>query len=241
MFLKYVNTIEYVYFASSYYIYIFIHAKNSYWYGFQKYSCPALALAAIGGKNKACSGGNGGTTLQNKGCVGSCGNGWRRVFWQLIPRKWKYEPICQFKLSVLLCILCKCNCRRSISQCKSATQFAPQKYVSLITEKFPKEEGGQWPTSVTHFAKVTYLRPPPTRLFHSPTLRRLGLCCDRSEPPRGRDVEQSSPRPDWIQNRQAHPGGRSQKLPPEAEQTRSDASVLWCQNPGECQNVSLHG
>ena len=39
-----------------------------------KYSCPALALAAIGGKNKACSGGNVGTTLQNKGCVGSCGN-----------------------------------------------------------------------------------------------------------------------------------------------------------------------
>ena len=27
MFLTYVNTIEYVYFASSYYIYIFIHAK----------------------------------------------------------------------------------------------------------------------------------------------------------------------------------------------------------------------
>ena len=75
MFLKYVNTIEYVYFASSYYIYIFIHAKNSYWYGFQEYSCPALALAAIGGKNKAFSGGNGGTTLQNKGCIGSCGNG----------------------------------------------------------------------------------------------------------------------------------------------------------------------
>ena len=39
---------------------------NSYWYGCQKYSCPTLALAAIGGKNKACSGGNGGTTLQNK-------------------------------------------------------------------------------------------------------------------------------------------------------------------------------
>ena len=116
------------------------------------------------------------------------------------------------------CCSCKCNCRKSSSHCKSATQFAPQKYVSLITEKFPKEEGGQWPTSVTHFAKVTYLRPP-TRLFHSPTLRRLGLCCDRSKPPRGRDVEQSSPRPDWIQNRQAHPGGRSQKLPPEAEQT----------------------
>ena len=103
-------------------------------------------------------------------------------FWQLISRKWKYEPIRQFKLSVLLCILCKCNCRRSISHCKSATQFAPQKWVSLITEKFPKEEGGQWPTSLTHFAKVTYLRPP-TRLFHSPTLRRLGLCCDRSKSP----------------------------------------------------------
>ena len=81
-----------------------------------------------------------------------------------------------------VCILCTCNCRRSSSHCKSATQFAPQKYVSLITEKFPKEEGGQWPASVTHFAKVTYLRPPPTRLFHSPTLRRLGLCCDRSKP-----------------------------------------------------------
>ena len=147
---------------------------------------------------------------------------WRRVFWQLISsilisRKWEYEPIRQFKLSVLLCILCKCNCRRSSSHCKSVTQFAPQKCVSLITEKFPNEEGGQWPASVTHFAKVTYLRPP-TRLFHSPTLRGLGLCCDRSKPPRGRDVEQSSPRPDWIQNRQAHPGGRSQKLPPEAEQ-----------------------
>ena len=140
-----------------------------------------------------------------------------KVFWQLISRKWEYEPIRQFELSVLLCILCKCNCRRNSSHCKSATQFAPQKYVSLITEKFPKEEGGQWPTSVTHFAKVTYLRPP-TRLFHSPTLRRLGLCCDRSKPPRGIDVEQSSPRPDWIQNSQAHPAGRSQKLPPEAEQ-----------------------
>ena len=143
-------------------------------------------------------------------------------FWQLIrsmfiSRKWEYEPIRQFKLSVLLCILCKCNCRRSSSHCKSATQFAPQKCVSLITEKFPKEEGGQWPTSVTHFAKMTYLRPP-TRLFHSPSLRRLGLWRDRSKHPWGRDVEQSSPRPDWIQNRQAHPGGRSQKLPPEAEQ-----------------------
>ena len=143
-------------------------------------------------------------------------------FWQLISsmfisRKWEYEPIRQFKLSVLLCILCKCNCRRSSSHCKSATQFAPQKCVSLITEKFPKEEGGQWPTSVTHFAKMTYLRPP-TRLFHSPSLRRLGLWRDRSKHPWGRDVEQSSPRPDWIQNRQAHPGVRSQKLPPEAEQ-----------------------
>ena len=199
---------------------------NSYWYGFQKYSCPALVLAAIGDKNKACSGGNGGTTLQNKGCVGSCGNGCKCddvFFWQLISRKWKYEPIRQFKLSVLLCILCECNCRRSISHCKSATQFAPQKCVSLITKKFPKEEGGQWPTSVTHFSKVTYLRPP-TRLFHSPTLRRLGLCCNRSKSPRARDVEQSSPRPDWIQNRQAHPGGRSQKLPPEAEQL-SNASL----------------
>ena len=120
--------------------------------------------------------------------VGSCGckcdDG---IFWQLISsmfisRKWEYEPIGQFRLSVLLCILCKCNCRRSSSHCKSATRFAPQKWVSLITEKFPKEEGGQWPTSLTHFAKVTYLRPP-TRLFHSPTLRRLGLCCDRSKPP----------------------------------------------------------
>ena len=159
-------------------------------------------------------------------------------FWQLISRKWKYEPICQFKLSVLLCILCKCNCRRSISHCKSATQFAPQKCVSLITEKFPKEEGVQWPTSMTHFAKVTYLRPP-TRLFHSPTLRRLGLCCDRSKSPRGRDVEQSSPRPDWIQNRQAHPGGRSQKLPPEAEQIRvcdssSDPHGPLIANPSGC-------
>ena len=34
----------------------------------QKYSCPSLALAAICGKNKACSGGYGGTTLQNKAC-----------------------------------------------------------------------------------------------------------------------------------------------------------------------------
>ena len=29
---------------------------------------PTLALAAIYGKNKACSGGNGGTTLQTKAC-----------------------------------------------------------------------------------------------------------------------------------------------------------------------------
>ena len=144
---------------------------------------------------------------------------WRRqlISSMFISRKWEYEPIRQFKLSVPLCILCKCNCRRSCSHCKSATQFAPQKCVSLITEKFPKEEGGQWPTSVTHFAKMTYLRPR-TRLFHSPTLRRLGLCCDRSLSPRGRDVEQSSPRPDWNQNKQAHPGGRSQKLPSEAAQ-----------------------
>ena len=101
--------------------------------------------------------------------------------------------------------------RRSVSHYKSATQFAPQ--------------GGQWPTSVTHFAKVTYLRPP-TRLFHSPTLRRLVFWCDRSKSPRGRDVEQSSPRPDWIQNRQAHPGGRSQKLPPEAEQSDFQRKVF---------------
>ena len=150
---------------------------------------------------------------------------WQRqlISSMFISRKWEYNPIRQFKLSALLCILCKCNCRRSSSHCKSATQFAPQKCFSLITEKFPKEEGGQWPTWVTHFAKVTYLCPR-TRLFHSPTLRRLGLCCDRSKPPRGRDVEQSSPYPDWIQNRQAHPGGRSQKLPPEAEQTQCQ----WC-------------
>ena len=169
------------------------------------------------------------TTFQNKawqlGASVAAGANVTKVFWQLISRKWEYEPIRQFELSVLLCILCKCNCRRNSSHCKSATQFAPQKYVSLITEKFPKEEGGQWPTSVTHFAKVTYLRPP-TRLFHSPTLRRLGLCCDRSKPPRGIDVEQSSPRPDWIQNSQAHPAGRSQKLPPEAEQTSEELTQL---------------
>ena len=168
---------------------------NSYYiqYGFQKYSCPALALATIGGENKACSGGHGGTTLQNKAwgaSVTAGANVTTVFFWQLVSsmfilRKWEYEPIRQFKLSVLLCILCKCNCRRSSSHCKSSTQFAPQKCVPLITEKFPKEEGGQWPTSVTHFAKVTYLRPR-TRLFHSPTLRRLGLCCDRSKPPRQR-------------------------------------------------------
>ena len=115
-----------------------------------------------------------------------------------ISQKWEYEPIRQFKLSVLLCILCKCNCRRSSAHCKSATQFAPQKCVSLITQKFPKEEGGQWPTSVTHFAKVTYLRPR-TRLFHSPT-----LCADSGSAAiglstRGKNMEQSSPRPDWIQ------------------------------------------
>ena len=156
-----------------------------------KYSCPTLALAAICGKNKACSGGAGGTTLQNKAC------GTRR-YWAAGANvtttthklyvhitKWEYEPIRQFKLSVLLCILCKCNCRRRSSHCKSATQFAPQKCISLITDKFPKEEGGRWPTSVTHFGKVTYLRPR-TRLFHSATLRRLGLCCDRSKPPRQR-------------------------------------------------------
>ena len=181
-----------------------------------------IALAAIGGKSKPALVGYGGTTFQNKawqlGASVAAGANVTKVFWQLISRKWEYEPIRQFELSVLLCILCKCNCRRNSSHCKSATQFAPQKYVSLITEKFPKDKGGQWPTSVTHFAKVTYLRPP-TRLFHSPTLRRLGLCCDRSKPPRGIDVEQSSPRPDWIQNSQAHPAGRSQKLPPEAEQS----------------------
>ena len=27
----------------------------------------------------------------------------------------------------------------------------------------------------------------------------------------------------------------------ERRSTRRDASSLWCQNPGECQNVSLHG
>ena len=129
---------------------------------------------------------------QSLGRVGDCGCKcddffffWQLVSFMFILRKWEYEPIRQFKLSVLLCILCKCNCRRSSSHCKSSTQFAPQKCVPLITEKFPKEEGGQWPTSVTHFAKVTYLRPR-TRLFHSPTLRRLGLCCDRSKPPRQR-------------------------------------------------------
>ena len=182
---------------------------NSYWFGFQKYSCPALALAAIGGKNKACSGGNGGTRSQNKACWDAsvaAGANVTRFFLTTHKLIREYEPIRQFKLSVLLCILCKCNCRRSSSHCKSATQFAPQKCVSLITEKFPKEEGGQWlnwvpapaasnevrprnqssqwPTSVTH-AKVTYLRPR-TRLFHSATLRRLGLCCDRSKPPRQR-------------------------------------------------------
>ena len=168
---------------------------NSYWYGFQKYSCPASALAAIGGKNKACSGGNGGTTLQNKAWGASIAAGANVTTVFLTTHKlyihitkegiWTnttIQVICAF---ILVCILCTCNCRRSRSHCKSATQFAPQKCVSLITEKFPKEEGGQWPTSVTHFAKVTYLRPR-TRLFHSPSLRRLGLCCDRSKPPRQR-------------------------------------------------------
>ena len=90
------------------YEYVFF---NSYWNGFQKYSCPALALAAIGGENKACSGGNSGTTLQNKpwgasvaaGANSECDDGF---FWQLISsmfisRKWEYEPIRQFKLFVL--------------------------------------------------------------------------------------------------------------------------------------------
>ena len=141
-----------------------------------KYSCPALALAAIVGKDKACSGGNnGGTTLQNKAWSPSVAAGANVTADCFTTHKlyvhimmWEYEPIRQFKLSVLLCILCKCNCRRLSSHCITVTQFAPQKYVSLITDKFPKEEEGQWPTSVTHFAELTYLRPR-TRLFQSPT------------------------------------------------------------------------
>ena len=90
---------------------------------------------------------------------------WRRIFLTahkpyVHTTKWEYEPICQFKLSVLLCILCKCNCRRRSSHCESATpgvRRSSQKCVYLITEKFPEEEGGQWPTSVTLFAEVTYL------------------------------------------------------------------------------------
>ena len=49
------------------------------------------------------------------------------------------------------CCSCKCNCRKSSSHCKSAMQFASQKYVSLITEKFLKKEAAndllQWPNS----------------------------------------------------------------------------------------------
>ena len=132
---------------------------------------------------------------------------------------------------MLLCILCKCNCRRRSSQCKSATQFAPQKCVSLITEKFLKKKAAndllQWPTSLKWhiFAHVLDCSiVPPCAVWGSAA---IGLS------PRGRDVDQSSPRPDWNQNRQAHPGGRSQKLPPEAEQTELESHTMQCQNqPG---------
>ena len=92
--------------------------------------------------------------------------------------------------------LCKCNCRRSISHCKSATQSAPQKCVSLLITEAANDLL-QWPTSPKWHIFAHHLLDCSI----APPCADLGLCCDRSKPPRGRDVEQSSPRPDWIQNR----------------------------------------
>ena len=55
----------------------------------------------------------------------------------------------------------------------------------------------QWPTSPKWHIFAHHLLDCSI----APPCADLGLCCDRSKPPRGRDVEQSSPRPDWIQNR----------------------------------------
>ena len=51
----------------------------------------------------------------------------------------------------------------AVRTAKSATHFALQKCVSSSPGKFP-EEGNQWPTSVTHFAEVAYLRPRTDQL-----------------------------------------------------------------------------
>ena len=119
-------------------------------------TCPALPLAAIVGKNKACSGGRGGTILQNKpwqsasvAWVGCCGCKCDDGFFDNSQALCSYHEsgnMNQYANSSYLRFyvsLCKCNCRRRSTHCTSATQFAPQKCVSLITEKFPKEEGGQ--------------------------------------------------------------------------------------------------
>ena len=71
---------------------------------------------------------------------------------------------------------------RSAESCRARNPGVPACFVRRRNGGRQRNQPSQWPTSVTHFAKVTYLRPP-TRLFYSPTLRRLGLCCDRSKPP----------------------------------------------------------
>ena len=132
-------------------------------------SCPNLALVTICGKNKACSGGNGGTTFQNKAC------GARRypgvgtelrvemwlfdfvIFWQLIGSMFisRSGNMNQYANSNYLCLCVSCvnvivedGVRTAKVRCRSShRKSASLKSPRNCLKKKAANDLLQWPTS----------------------------------------------------------------------------------------------
>ena len=132
-------------------------------------SCPNLALVTICGKNKACSGGNGGTTFQNKAC------GARRypgvgtelrvemwlfdfvIFWQLISSMFisRSGNMNQYANSNYLCLCVSCvnvivedGVRTAKVRCRSShRKSASLKSPRNCQKKKAANDLLQWPTS----------------------------------------------------------------------------------------------
>ena len=132
-------------------------------------SCPNLALVTICGKNKACSGGNGGTTFQNKAC------GARRypgvgtelrvemwlfdfvIFWQLISSMFisRSGNMNQYANSNYLCLCVSCvnvivkdGVRTAKVRCRSShRKSASLKSPRNCLKKKAANDLLQWPTS----------------------------------------------------------------------------------------------
>ena len=170
---------------------------------FKKYSCPTLALAAICGKQ---------SLLWWKWAVLHCKTKFvGRVGTELRVQMWLRQLISSMFISrsgntnsSYMCFYVSCvnvivedavrtaKVRRS-SHRKSTSLKSPRNFL----KKKAANDLLQWPTSPKWHIFAHHLLDCSI----APPCADLGLCCDRSKPPRGRDVEQSSPRPDWIQNR----------------------------------------